>query len=226
MLTINLRRRSLVGEKIESLHEIFLEKIRHSDEEWNLKSLKPFIAKQNSPVEVLSVTKALPSGASGYITYTARAEAFIYDQSLTDDSIVIDVKEGKIEFTRVKNLFLSYIEAFGAYRAQVLNEQIMLEDFQIINKYYMDYKVEPDGRWGVYRFGACNFFDVKLLNRSLNKSAKEVFSILGETEFKARLIGDGVAFWVDKLPIDIDAWISLDLRLKDLLGIGSKAWTR
>jgi len=117
----------------------------------------------------------------------------------------------------LKRIFPAYVEAFGAYRAALHDWSVTRSDWPAVVAACDATKKDVNGREGVFRINAANYFDEKLCLRAFGKSPQQIINCLkGHVEETSELAG-GVLIVVSYTPPTTSEIATAGERLKELL---------
>ncbi len=213
------RHRPLFSEPIEGRRSRFLEKLSSLGSPWDLAGI-PEAPDSGSELTVsVSLDKVLPSGVKGRVSYALRSEKYLEDDAQFDDMLFVEFSSNKVDYLDLlKRVFPTYVEAFGAYRAALHVWSITRGDWPEVVAACDATQKDINGRDGVFRINAANFFDGELCLRAFGKSPQQVVDCLkGHVEEVSEFAG-GVLVVVSYTPLSSNEIISAGERLKALLG--------
>ncbi|MCF7531651.1 hypothetical protein [Pseudomonas petrae] len=215
---LEFRHRPKFSEPIEKRHEIFLEKLSGLGTPWDLAGAVEVPDIEGELVISVSLDKSLPKGIKGRIVYSLRSEKYLEDDAQFDDSLFVDFSIAKIDYSDLlKMVFPAYIHAFGAYRAALHDWSVTRSDWPAVVAACDATKKDVNGRDGVFRINAINYFDEELCLRAFGKSPQQIISCLkGHVEEASELAG-GVLIVVSYTPLSTSEITTAGERLKELL---------
>lgn len=215
---LEFRHRPKFSESIEKRHEIFLERLSGLGAPWDLAGAVDVPDIEGELVVSVSLDKFLPKGIKGRIAYSLRSERYLEDDAQFDDSIFIEFSNAKIDYLDLlKRIFPAYVEAFGAYRAALHDWSVTRSDWPAVVAACDATKKDVNGRDGVFRINAANYFDEKLCLRAFGKSPQQIINCLkGHVEEASELAG-GVLIVVSYTPLTTSEIATAGERLKELL---------
>lgn len=215
---LEFRHRPKFSESIEKRHENFLERLSGLGAPWNLAGAVDVPDIEGELVVSVSLDKFLPKGIKGRIAYSLRSERYLEDDAQFDDSIFIEFSNAKIDYLDLlKRIFPAYVEAFGAYRAALHDWSVTRSDWPAVVAACDATKKDVNGRDGVFRINAANYFDEKLCLRAFGKSPQQIINCLkGHVEEASELAG-GVLIVVSYTPLTTSEIATAGERLKELL---------
>ncbi|MBC8787411.1 hypothetical protein [Pseudomonas fluorescens] len=215
---LEFRHRPKFSESIEKRHENFLERLSGLGAPWDLAGAVDVPDIEGELVVSVSLDKFLPKGIKGRIAYSLRSERYLEDDAQFDDSIFIEFSNAKIDYLDLlKRIFPAYVEAFGAYRAALHDWSVTRSDWPAVVAACDATKKDVNGRDGVFRINAANYFDEKLCLRAFGKSPQQIINRLkGHVEEASELAG-GVLIVVSYTPLTTSEIATAGERLKELL---------
>lgn len=215
---LEFRHRPKFSESIEKRHENFLERLSGLGAPWDLAGAVDVPDIEGELVVSVSLDKFLPKGIKGRIAYSLRSERYLEDDAQFDDSIFIEFSNAKIDYLDLlKRIFPAYVEAFGAYRAALHDWSVTRSDWPAVVAACDATKKDVNGRDGVFRINAANYFDEKLCIRAFGKSPQQIINCLkGHVEEASELAG-GVLIVVSYTPLTTSEIATAGERLKELL---------
>ncbi|CAM3204404.1 MULTISPECIES: hypothetical protein [Pseudomonas] len=215
---LEFRHRPKFSESIEKRHENFLERLSGLGAPWDLAGAVDVPDIEGELVVSVSLDKFLPKGIKGRIAYSLRSERYLEDDAQFDDSIFIEFSNAKIDYLDLlKRIFPAYVEAFGAYRAALHDWSVTRSDWPAVVAACDATKKDVNGRDGVFRINAANYFDEKLCLRAFGKSPQQIINCLkGHVEEASELAG-GVLIVVSYTPLTTSEIATAGERLKELL---------
>ncbi|WP_411564129.1 hypothetical protein [Pseudomonas shirazensis] len=215
---LEFRHRPNFLEPIERRHQTFLEKLSDLDKPWNLAEAVDVPDIEGELVVSVSLDKFLPKGVKGRIAYSLRSESYLEDDAQFDDSLFIEFSNANVDYLHLlTRIFPAYVQAFGAYRAALHEWSVTRNDWPAVLAACDATKKDVNGRDGVFRINAANYFDGELCVRAFGKSPQQVISLLkGHVEEASELAG-GVLIVVSYTPLSTNELIDAGERLKGLL---------
>ena len=215
---LEFRHRPKFSESIEKRHENFLERLSGLGAPWDLAGAVDVPDIEGELVVSVSLDKFLPKGIKGRIAYSLRSERYLEDDAQFDDSLFIEFSNAKIDYLDLlKRIFPAYVEAFGAYRAALHDWSVTRSDWPAVVAACDATKKDVNGREGVFRINAANYFDEKLCLRAFGKSPQQIINCLkGHVEEASELAG-GVLIVVSYTPLTTSEIATAGERLKELL---------
>ncbi|QKF50570.1 hypothetical protein [Pseudomonas graminis] len=215
---LEFRHRPKFSEPIEKRHEIFLEKLSGLGKPWDLAGAVEVPDIEDELVISVSLDKVLPKGIKGRIVYSLRSEKYLEDDAQFDDSLFVDFSIAKTDYSDLlKRVFPAYVQAFGAYRAALHDWSVTRSDWPAVVAACDATKKDVNGRDGVFRINAVNYFDEELCLRAFGKSPQQIISCLkGHVEEASELDG-GVLIVVSYTPLSTSEIATAGERLKKLL---------
>lgn len=217
---LELRHRPLLNQSIEEKHHTFLEAMQAIPAPWN--SISQNDCSLPPQAGSLSTTtqfgRLLGKGFKGHITYALRSDRYIEDRSQYDDGFFIEFSGKTINYPLLVNGTVpALIIAFDAYRAAVKSVNLSIDDWLDISEIAESTGKDVDGRDGVYRVHAVNFWDSMLCIRAFWKQPNKIFELLSPLTPRAQLIGNGIYTVCAQDLSDTQKIISTGCKLKKLI---------
>ncbi|MEA9589719.1 hypothetical protein VC279_20205 [Xanthomonas sp. WHRI 10064A] len=199
---LEFRHRPKFSESIEKRHKNFLEKLSGLGKPWDLADAVEVPDIEDELVISVSLDKFLPKGIKGQVTYSLRNEKYLEDNAQFDDSLFFELSNAEIYYSDLlKIIFPAYVSAFGAYRAALHDWSVTRSDWPAVVAACDATKKDVNGRDGVFRISAVNYFDGELCLRAFGKSPQQIISCLkGHVEEASELAG-GVLIVVSYTPL-------------------------
>jgi hypothetical protein len=215
---LEFRHRPIFSEPIEGRHSRFLEKLSSLGSPWNLAGALEVPDIGGELIVSVSLDKMLPSGVKGRISYALRSQKYLEDDAQFDDVLFIEFSSAKVDYSDLlKKVFPAYVEAFGAYRAVLHDWSITRSDWPAVVAACDATNKDVNGRDGVFRINAANYFDKELCLRAFGKSPRQVVDCLkGHVEEVSEFAG-GVLVFISFTPLSSNETIDVGERLKGLL---------
>ncbi|WP_083236475.1 hypothetical protein [Pseudomonas sp. S3E12] len=215
---LEFRHRPKFSEPIEKRHQNFLEKLPCLGKPWDLAGAVEVSDIEGELVVAVSLDKFLPKGIKGRIAYALRSEKYLEDDAQFDDSLFVEFSNAKVDYSDLlKRIFPAYVHAFGAYRAALHDWSVTRRDWPEVVAACDATKKDVNGRDGVFRINAVNYFDEALCIRAFGKSPQQIISCLkGHVEEASELAG-GVLIVVSYTPLSTSEITTAGERLKKLL---------
>jgi hypothetical protein len=189
---IVLRHKATPEDSFERNHDFFIKEISKLSPPWDLATLEPLPEIGDNLSLTVSLNKVLGRGLNGGITYTYRGSEYIRDNAQHDDHLFIEFSPQKIDFGFIVSVFSSYVSAFDCYRATINNRSTARSDWQNIAQKCEDSGKDVNGRDGIYRINAINYFDRELCLRSFSLSPEQIIERLEGKVESVSLLHDGV----------------------------------
>jgi hypothetical protein len=192
---VEIRHRPILGQPIEDKHREFLSAAKLLPAPWGLVDVEQCVLPKNQAGNLgttLVLNRFFGKGVKGYVTYAARSAAYLADTGEYDDYLIAEFNPARFDFgVLVDQVFPALILAFRAYRGAVFNDELALDDWGTIVETVNRTGIDVDGRGGVYRVNAMNFWDDDLCQRAFHKTSTEVVRLLGPLVPKAELLSGG-----------------------------------
>lgn len=215
---LEFRHRQKFLESIEKRHENFLEKLSGLGNPWDLAGAVEVPDIEGELVVSVSLDKFLPKGIKGRIAYSLRSEKYLEDDAQFDDSLFVEFSNTKIDYSDLlKRIFPAYVDAFGAYRAALHDWSVTRSDWPAVVAACAATKKDVNGRDGVFRINAANYFDEKLCLRAFGKSPQQIINCLKGHVAEASELAGGVLIVVSYTPLSTSEITTVGERLKELL---------
>lgn len=215
---LEFRHRPKFSESIEKRHKNFLEKLSGLGTPWDLDGALELPDIEGELVVSVPLDKWLPKGVKGRISYALRNEKYLEDDAQFDDSLFVEFSNAKVDYSDLlKRIFPAYADAFGAYRAALHDWSVTRSDWPAVVAACDATKKDVNGRDGVFRINAANYFDKELCLRAFGKNPQQVVSCLqGHVEEVSELAG-GALIVVSYTPLSTSEITTAGERLKELL---------
>lgn len=141
-----------------------------------------------SECDSVSLTRALPSGISGYVLYTNRVR--LQDDAVNDDHVIIKFRRRHVDLGQwLKVIFPAFVRCFDAYYGAILNR----EDSSSV------YERHPwDPRWTVGYLGLVNYFDTQLCQRAFRMSPAQLIERWSTEFVMAKVYRKGALLMLEK----------------------------
>lgn len=215
---LEFRHRPKFSESIEKRHKNFLEKLSGLGTPWDLDGALELPDIEGELVVSVPLDKWLPKGVKGRISYALRNEKYLEDDAQFDDSLFVEFSNAKVDYSDLlKRIFPAYADAFGAYRAALHDWSVTRSDWPAVVAACDATKKDVNGRDGIFRINAANYFDKELCLRAFGKNPQQVVSCLqGHVEEVSELAG-GALIVVSYTPLSTSEITTAGERLKELL---------
>lgn len=215
---LELRHRARPGEVFSERHEAFLKEISRLGFPWNLVGSGPLPDIGSELIVSLSLDKVLGSGIKGRITYVYRGLSCIEDSAQYDDSIFIEFYGDKVSSSDLIKILPVYIQAFDCYRATIHNWSITRSDWPKVVDACNGTGKDVNGRDGVYRINAINYFDRELCHRAFGLSPEQIVKRLDGKVESVSLLNDGVFIIYCSRPMSREEHENINAEVRALLG--------
>ena len=215
---LEFRHRPKFSVSIGKRHKNFLENLSGLGTPWDLAGALELPDIEGELVVSVPLDKWLPKGVKGRISYAFRNEKYLENDAQFDDSLFIEFSNAKIYYSDLlKRIFPAYADAFGAYRAALHDWSVTRGDWPAVVAACDATKKDVNGRDGVFRINAANYFDKELCLRAFEKTPQQVVSCLqGHVEEVSELAG-GALIVVSYTPLSTSEITTAGERLKELL---------
>ena len=215
---LEFRHRPECSESIQEKHSRFLAQLAGLGAPWSLGNTIELPDIEDELVVSVSLDKLLPSGVKGRISYALRNPKYLEDDAQFDDALFIEFAGGKVDcLDLIKRVFPQYIKAFGAYRAALHDWSVTRSDWPMVVAACEATKKDVNGREGVFRIHAANYFDRELCSRAFGKSPKQVVDCLNNHVDSVSELDDGVLIVVRYSPMSTNELTQVSQRLKEIL---------
>ena len=214
---IELRHRAQPDEPFEEKHKKFIEEVSELDSPWNLEGLEPLPDIGAELLVTVSLDKVFGKGVKGRLTYMYRNNDYLEDNAQYDDNLFIEFNAGKINLEDVVKILPYYVSAFGCYRATVHNWSITRSDWPKVVEGCNDTGKDVNGRDGVYRINAINYFDGDLCQSAFGLSPEDIVNRLNGKVELVSLLNDGVFLVYSSQILERSEHEKIDHEIKTLL---------
>ncbi len=215
---LEFRHRPNFSESIEDRHNNFLRVVSDLGVPWGLNDSLKVPPIGSELVTSVSLDKLLPVGVEGRVSYALRDQKYLEDDAQFDDTLFIEFTASKVDYSDLlKVVFPRYIKAFGSYRSALHDWSVTRSDWPLVVEACEATKKDVNGRDGVFRINAANYFDKELCFRAFGKGPRElVDSVSGFVE-EVREFEDGVLIVISYNPLSAGELLSAGDRLKSLV---------
>lgn len=217
-----LRHRPSLNQSIEDKHSEFLAIAGGLPAPWGLTNIDEckLPKQEDNLATVIQLNRHLAKGLKGFVSYQLRAATYLKDNAQYDDILVLEFNPNKIDYALlVFDVFPKLINAFQAYRAVITSMNLAMEDWQTVVEKVNATGRDVDGRDGVFRISAVNFWDNLLCKRAFGMTPSEIVQRLSVSVPKAAILNDG-AYVVSITSISNSGELAtLDQHLRGALGI-------
>lgn len=215
---LEFRHRPDYAEPIREQHSRFLAQLAGLGAPWSLSDTVELPDIEDELVVSISLDKLLPSGVKGSISYALRNQHYLEDDAQFDDTLFIEFSGAKVDCPDlIKRVFPQYIKAFGAYRAALHDWSVTRSDWPLVVAACEATKKDVNGRDGVFRINAANYFDRELCSRAFGKSPKQIVECLNNQVERVSEFDDGVLIVVRYSPVSANELAEVSKRLKEML---------
>lgn len=217
---LELRHRPKLSDDIKERHKRFVDLQSEVGAPWGIPcdgSVTP-LDMSGELSSIVDLDGVLGLGLKGDIIYQFRGEEYLRDIAQYDDSLAIEFNPKKIDYVNlVKNVFPILVKAFECYRATIYEKKIARSDWREIVKLSRSTGKDVNGRDGVYRVNAVNFYDNELCRRAFGLSPDQVIHRLrGKVEHVSLLL-DGVLLIISSAILENDKLANIDSEVKTML---------
>jgi len=215
---LEFRRRPNFSESIEDRHNNFLRAVSDLGVPWGLSDSLKVPPIGSELVTSASLDKLLPVGVKGRISYALRDQKYLEDDAQFDDTLFIEFTASKVDYSDLlKVVFPRYIKAFGSYRSALHDWSVTRSDWPLVVEACEATKKDVNGRDGVFRINAANYFDKELCFRAFGKGPRELVDLICDYVEEVREFEDGVLIVISYNPLSADELLSAGDRLKSLV---------
>jgi hypothetical protein len=204
------RARPRLDQPIKDKHQDFVARIMAMADPWPFADGYPPPPELGPDLVAVVVLKPyLRKGVTGRICYSARYPG-LEDRASSDDYFVFDFSPRKQDYAHiVKHVFPSYVLAFEAYRAQIMDVRCYSSDFEA--------KRQVDDRHGVYKVFPVAYLDGELCARALQLSPEEVVLRLRGAVEEVSLLGGGVFIVARSQVVSVEEAAAVNSQLQAIL---------
>jgi hypothetical protein len=215
---LEFRHRPNFSESIEDRHNNFLRVVSDLGVPWGLNDSLKVPPIGSELVTSVSLDKLLPVGVKGRISYALRDQKYLEDDAQFDDTLFIEFTASKVDYSDLlKVVFPRYIKAFGSYRSALHDWSVTRSDWPLVVEACEATKKDVNGRDGVFRINAANYFDKELCFRAFGKGPRELFDSVSGCVEEVREFEDGVLIVISYNPLSAGELLSAGDRLKSLV---------
>jgi len=215
---LEFRRRPNFSESIEDRHNNFLRAVSDLGVPWGFSDSLKVPPIGSELVTSASLDKLLPVGVKGRISYALRDQKYLEDDAQFDDTLFIEFTASKVDYSDLlKVVFPRYIKAFGSYRSALHDWSVTRSDWPLVVEACEATKKDVNGRDGVFRINAANYFDKELCFRAFGKGSRELVDLICDYVEEVREFEDGVLIVISYNPLSADELLSAGDRLKSLV---------
>ena len=215
---LEFRHRPNFSESIEDKHNNFLRVVSDLGVPWGLNDSLKVPPIGSELVTSVSLDKLLPVGVKGRISYALRDQKYLEDDAQFDDTLFIEFTASKVDYSDLlKVVFPRYIKAFGSYRSALHDWSVTRSDWPLVVEACEATKKDVNGRDGVFRINAANYFDKELCFRAFGKGPRELVDSVSGCVEEVREFEDGVLIVISYNPLSAGELLSAGDRLKSLV---------
>lgn len=215
---LEFRHRPNFSESIEDRHNTFLRTVSDLGVPWGLNDSLKVPPIGSELVTSVSLDKLLPVGVKGRISYALRDQKYLEDDAQFDDTLFIEFAASKVDYSDLlKVVFPRYIKAFGSYRSALHDWSVTRSDWPLVVEACEATKKDVNGRDGVFRINAANYFDKELCFRAFGKGPRELVDLISGYVEEVREFEDGILIVISYNPLSVDELLSAGERLKSLV---------
>ncbi|MGX5174224.1 hypothetical protein ACUR5C_09415 [Aliikangiella sp. IMCC44653] len=217
---LELRHRPNLNDDISSRHNRFIKQQEGINSPWNISSDQVVIPSDiaGELSSIVDLNKVLGKGLKGEIVYQLRSKEYLRDTAQYDDNLAIEFNPEKVDFSDlVQRVFPMLVDAFESYRATIYDKTLARSDWMDIVKQVRETGRDVNGRDGVYRINAVNYFDKELCQRSFTLSPEQIVERLDSKVEAVSLLNDGVLLIYNSKPLERSEHESIDSIIRALL---------
>lgn len=218
---LEFRHRPEHSESIENKHIRFLEQLAGLGAPWNLGGAIELPDIAGELIVSVSLDKVLSSGVKGRISYTLRNQNYLEDDAQFDDAVFVEFSSGKVDYSKLlAEVFPYYVKAFDDYRAALHDWSVTRSDWPAVVAACDATKKDVNGRDGVFRINAANYFDRELCSRAFGKTPGQIVDCLDGHVENVSEFNEGVIVIVSYSPLSANELTERGERLKAILAEG------
>lgn len=217
---LDLRHRPRLDDSVEVRNTRFLARQADLKLPWRLPT-DGTISGTISPGKLSSIVnlnKVLGQGLKGQIVYQLRKQNYLRDLAQFDDTFSIEFDPRNVDYkSLITQAFPALVNAFECYRATIYSKSLARHDWRDIIRLTRSTSSDVNGRDGIYRINAVNFFDRDLCNRAFGLDPEQIVRRLDGRVEKVMEFSNGVLLVVSSDVLD-EAKIGLiDTRVRGYL---------
>lgn len=217
-LKLQFRRRPKSDLSIAACHERLMSELSRLEKPWKAKEGVVTPSLDDGEVLVALKTSDLLTGEfPGLLSYQFRDISYLKDKGKYDDVLDFEIdRSPDLYKSLVDGVFEKYVRAFGAYRGTLIGSSLAKKDATSVLANMRSSGKDINGRDGVYRINALNFFDSELCGRAFGLTPEQMENLLKGAVEKIVLTNDGIFIFSSlDLPDDSDLEaINQRLRMK------------
>jgi hypothetical protein len=175
-ITFEMRRRAVAAQSPKDLHREVMDGLARERSPWWRSGTATELPEFKSGLEVqVDITSCLSFGATGYVSYVFRNEAYLRDNAEFDDRMEISIPSDDAVYGRfVREAVPTFIRSFRPYRAVMnMDADRALEDWDESIELGRRTGRDEDGRDGMFRIRPVSFMDHEMCRRAFNLTPKE-----------------------------------------------------
>ncbi|KWT02807.1 MULTISPECIES: hypothetical protein [Pseudomonas syringae group] len=216
---LEFRHRAQHDESIAARHAQFIEGVSALGNGWDFKGLGELPDIGSELLLSMTLDKVLPAGITGRLTYQYREEGYLENDAQYDDTLFIEFSSERVDLSDVvKRLFPSYVKAFGCYRATLHDWTVTRRDWPKILEACEATGKDVNGRDGIYRINAVNYFDGALCRLEFNLTPKQMVERLNGKVEAARAFEGGILLIYTSYEVVGSELESIDAEVRVSLG--------
>ena len=207
---LEIRAEANTNQTIQSKHANFIEQLSQMPTPWKPASEVHAPDPKGQLSCSVSVSKLLGKPLKGMFVYQFRRP--FKATAADDDWIDISFNPEKIDYrTLIETVIVSYVDAFGAYRADLDDDEFIYEEY--------DQRRERriDKRTSVFSLSAATYMSNAFCRRALGVDADRVFSTLHGHVSRVQLTENGILIVLTENPLPIHELREIRARATNLL---------
>lgn len=156
----------------------------------------------------VNLSKYFHKGIHAIISYQNRK--YLEDRARFDDYFTMEFAPSKFDYALLcMDIFMRYVESFGAYYGEIGDEELIYLDF--------DRKRKIEARNAVYRIYPVCFFDRQLCDKGFHLTPEEIARRVAASVEKASNSSNGIHVVASSKIVSIEESNTIDMKLKNLL---------
>ncbi|MBK8287030.1 MAG: hypothetical protein IPK97_20390 [Ahniella sp.] len=213
-------------QSIEQKHEEFMRSIAGLPQPWGATNRVAAPDPGSELCASVKVSKFLGKGLKGDVIYQFRRP--FRDSGSEDDSMFVSFNPDKIDYpVLIDYVFPKYVEGFGAYRAEIYDEEFIFLDHQRKSE------LRINSRHSVYRVPQVSYFSERLCRAAFGLSCAEIVERLKSSVESVREEHNGVFIVITRDVLNTHVMDPLCWKIKGLLssvveqaddGLGMRAY--
>lgn len=222
MITVEMRRRTEVSDDVEALHSRVAKGLAALSPNWWHAGAKIDEPDLDDELESqVNLGPGLPDNVQGYLAYVFRDANYSRDLAEFDDRLILNISVESKKYPEIVNeLFPLLVRIFAPYRASIiLDEDLILDDWEVANERGRLSGRDEDGRDGVVRIPPVGYFDREFCLRAFGIDDGEFARQVHGIAEKTLRINDGVFFVFSTEMLDRQQLVDLDQRVRSGLSV-------